>query len=179
MYFKLSIEERKEWLGSWGKRYFKMMTDSFLTVGLAKWGKEKWKVGLCCTSFLPWTLHYIPIYICTTQSDEKNIPSTSIVLRLSMAKFICRIKSDLKAIHPLIHGQTISSSFANFFFLIFDDFSNFWFHRVPMTRETFFHSDIVPHSSSSKCRNYRFTLSNKQYTPTYSIHTASNFGIIE
>lgn len=116
MYFKLSIEERKEWLGSWGKRYFKMMTDSFLTVGLAKWGKEKWKVGLCCTSFLPWTLHYIPMYICTTQSDEKNIPSTSIVLRLSMAKFICRIKSDLKAIHPLIHGQTISSSFANFFF---------------------------------------------------------------
>ena len=142
-------------------------------------GERKVKSGslLYFFSSLNITLHTY-IYMCTTQSDEKNIPSTSIVLRLSMAKFICRIKSDLKAIHPLIHGKTISSSFANFF-LIFDDFSNFWFHRVPMTRETFFHSDIVPHSSSSKCRNYRFTLSNKQYIPTYSIHTASNFGIIE
>ena len=80
-------------------------------------GERKVKSGslLYFFSSLNITLHTY-IYMCTTQSDEKNIPSTSIVLRLSMAKFICRIKSDLKAIHPLIHGQTISSSFANFFF---------------------------------------------------------------
>ena len=144
-------------------------------------GERKVKSGslLYFFSSLNITLHtYIYMYYIVWWK-KKYLVLCSIVLRLSMAKFIFLITSDLKAIHPLIYGQTFSSSFSSIFFWIFDDFSNFLFHRVPMTRETFFHSDIVPHSSSSKCRNYRFTLSNKQYIPTYSIHTASNFGIIE
>ena len=81
-------------------------------------GERKEKSGslLYFFSSLNITLHtYIYMYYIVWWK-KKYLVLCSIVLRLSMAKFICRIKSDLKAIHPLIHGQTISSSFANFFF---------------------------------------------------------------
>ena len=134
-------------------------------------GERKVKSGslLYFFSSLNITLHTY-IYICTTQSDEKNIPSTSIVLRLSMAKFICRIKSDLKAIHPLIHGQTISSSFANLFL----DFWRFFKFLVPQgsndTRNIFSFRYCAPLIFVKMPKLQVYTFQQTVYTNIFNSH---------